>query len=88
MLPPLEAMVCGCPCVVASAASLPEVGGDAVLYCDPLEPEDLATKVRDVITDPTLRDELRRRGMERAAKFSWRHTADRLFQSLDRLGPR
>src|SRR6187397_1707069 len=40
-LPPLEAMACGCPVIVSRAASLPEVCGDAAIYCDPTNPADI-----------------------------------------------
>ncbi|MEO0855017.1 MAG: glycosyltransferase family 1 protein, partial [Cyanobacteria bacterium J06648_11] len=45
-LPPLEAMSCGCPVIVSQAASLPEVCGDAALYCDPHDPGDIADKMQ------------------------------------------
>jgi glycosyltransferase involved in cell wall biosynthesis len=85
-LPALEAMVCGCPAVVARAASMPEVCGEAVLYCDPRNPEDIAVKIRTVMGDPALREELRRRGFERAAKLTWRNAAASLMQTLERIG--
>jgi glycosyltransferase involved in cell wall biosynthesis len=87
-LPPLEAMVCGCPAVVAQTASLPEVCGAAVLYCNPLDAEDIAAKIRTVISDCAMRQELRRRGVERAAGLTWRHTAKHLLQIIERIpGP-
>ena len=48
-IPPLEAMSCGCPAIVACAAALPETCGDAALYCDPGDPSDLAAKI-DVLS--------------------------------------
>lgn len=70
-LTPLEAMAAGCPVLVARAASLPEVCGDAALYCDPLDAEDMARQIRRVLLDDTLRAVLRERGRRRAALFSW-----------------
>ena len=81
-LPPLEAMTCGCPAVVARAASLPEVCGDAVLYCDPQDPGDIARQI-GLIQEPGLRDELRRRGLERARHFTWDRAADQLLKVLN-----
>lgn len=74
-LPPLEAMACGTPVIVSNAASLPEVGGDAVLTVDPDEIDGLAAAIRRVLTDPALAADLRERGLARAATFSWDRTA-------------
>lgn len=74
-LPPLEAMACGCPVIVSDAASMPEICGDAALYCDPLDPVDIAGKIRKLIDDTELRKRLRQRGLRRAASFSWSECA-------------
>jgi glycosyltransferase involved in cell wall biosynthesis len=84
-LPPLEAMTCGCPVVVSRVASLPEVCGDAALYCDPADPRDIARAVSEVVTDRALQDDLRRRGTERAASFSWRRSAQALLDIVDSM---
>jgi len=70
-LPPLEAMACGCPCVVSNAGSLPEVVGDAAIAVDPDDIAALTDAVAGVIEDPALRDDLAARGRTRAAHFSW-----------------
>lgn len=70
-LPPLEAMAAGCPTLVARAASLPEVCGDAALYCDPLDVNDMASRLLELLRDARLRDELRARGRAQAARFTW-----------------
>ena len=70
--PPLEAMACGCPVAVSNAASLPEVCGDAARLFDPSSAEAIAVAVEDVLARP---DEWRRRGLERAAAFTWEATA-------------
>jgi glycosyltransferase involved in cell wall biosynthesis len=85
-LPPLEAMTCGCPAVVARAASLPEVCGDAVLYCNPRDPGDIARQI-GLIQQPGRREELRRRGLERARHFTWGRAADQVLKILDSLQP-
>lgn len=70
-LGPLEAMTLGTPVVCARSSSLPEVGGEAVLYFDPLDPSDLAAKLAQVVDDAGLRHNLSRLGKEQARKFSW-----------------
>jgi glycosyltransferase involved in cell wall biosynthesis len=74
-LPPLEAMACGCPVIVSNAASLPEVCGDAALYCDPHSPEDIADKITSLMSDDALRGKLRHAGFERAAMYTWDNCA-------------
>ena len=80
-LPPLEAMACGCPVIVSNAASLPEVCGDAVLYCDPYSPEDIAAKITLLMGDEALRNGLRHKGLARAREFSWERTARLTLQA-------
>ena len=80
--PPLEAMACGCPVACSNAASLPEVVGDAARLFDPYDPAAIADAVRDVLDAP---DGWARRGLERAATFSWDRTArehDAVYREL------
>jgi glycosyltransferase involved in cell wall biosynthesis len=81
-LPPLEAMACGCPVIAARAASLPEVCGQAALYCDPLDPQDMADQIMQVMNDPNLRDQLRGLGLARAGCFTWKETARRFVDGV------
>ena len=74
-LPPLEAMACGTPVVCSNAASLPEVVGDAAIMIDPYDVEGLAEAMHQVLADRDLQEDLRRRGLERAAGFTWERTA-------------
>lgn len=83
-LPPLEAMTCGCPCVVSNAASLPEVCGDAGLYCDPYDIEDIGDKINQVLSNADLRSELVRRGLQRAREFNWDKSARKLLDIIEK----
>lgn len=74
-LPPLEAMACGTPVVTSNVSSLPEVVGDAALTVDPFDVEGLASAIAAVLADPMLRRDLRRRGLDRAASFTWTRAA-------------
>jgi glycosyltransferase involved in cell wall biosynthesis len=56
-LPPLEAMTCACPVIVSRCASMPEVCGDAALYCDPHDPATLAEQLRRLLGSEQLRAE-------------------------------
>jgi glycosyltransferase involved in cell wall biosynthesis len=84
-LPPLEAMACGCPTIVSTAASLPEVCGDASLYIDPHRPEDIAAKIKMLLNDEALRSELRSKGRQQAARFGWEKTADEMIEICEGL---
>jgi glycosyltransferase involved in cell wall biosynthesis len=74
-LPGLEAMAAGVPVVAARAGSLPEIYGDAALYCDPDDSESIASALAQVAADAELRARLSALGRERAAEFSWARTA-------------
>jgi glycosyltransferase involved in cell wall biosynthesis len=84
-LPPLEAMACGCPVVVSNTTALPEVVGDAGLLVDPDDPAEVADAIETLITDRPRRDELRERGLARAAEFSWERTATETLRVYERV---
>ena len=73
--PVLEAMGYGVPVLCSDAGSLPEVAGNAALLFESGNPEDLATKLRQVATDETLRAKLTERGKAQLARFSWERCA-------------
>jgi glycosyltransferase involved in cell wall biosynthesis len=89
-LPPLEAMALGCPVVMSDRASLPEVGGAAVLYASPENADDWLNCFMRLLDDEELRITLIQRGREQAAQFRWAASAHRyleLMRSLDGLTP-
>jgi glycosyltransferase involved in cell wall biosynthesis len=86
-LPPLEAMACGVPVLVSRAASLPEICGDAALYCDPHDVGDIARQLQRLLRDAELRARLIRAGPERARQFSWDAAADAYAKVLARHAP-
>ena len=69
-IPPLEAMSHGCPVVCSNAGSIPEIVGDAGIYFDPNNAEDLRTALERVATTGGLQADLRARGYARTAAFS------------------
>jgi glycosyltransferase involved in cell wall biosynthesis len=79
-LPVLEAMACGTPVVCSRAASLPEVGGDAVEYFEPSSVDDLAAALERVMGSRVLQETLRCKGLERVKLFSWLECARRHFE--------
>ena len=81
-LPPLEAMVHGCPAIVSRASSLPEVCGVAAYYIDPLDVDDMARAITTVVQNRGLQDDLRVKGARRAALFTWDNAAKQLYALL------
>ena len=75
-LPVLESMACGTPVVCTRASSLPEVAGGAALLFEPRDDAALAEHLARILSDPSLAEDLRRRGLARAATFSWARTAE------------
>lgn len=84
-LPVLEAMAAGTPAVLANTSSLPEVGGDAAAYFAPGDPDDLAARLVEVLTDSHLRADRVSRGRARAREFTWTRTAEQTAEAYRRL---
>ena len=84
-IPVAEAMKCGVPVVCANASSVPEVAGDAALYCDPFDVDDIARAMLTIISDPALRERLSAAGLQRAERYTWERTADGLWASVERM---
>lgn len=76
-LPVLEAMQCGCPVITSSCASLPEVAGDAAILVDPYSIEEISSAMKEIITSPQRREELREEGFRRVKNYSWEKTAQK-----------
>ncbi|MBN1867960.1 glycosyltransferase family 4 protein [Candidatus Sumerlaeota bacterium] len=74
-LPVLEAMACAAPVLASDIEGLRETGGDAAAYVDARDPHRVAESMQTILLSETRRAELRSRGPERAAAFSWRATA-------------
>jgi glycosyltransferase involved in cell wall biosynthesis len=81
-LPPLEAMACGSPVIVSLAASLPEVCGDASLYCNPHSPEDIAQQIERMMNNTSLRESMIIKGLERVKQFTWKNCARQMFNVI------
>lgn len=82
-LPPVEAMACGCPVIASQTSSLPEVCGDAVLYCDPADPATLARAIARM-AEPGVAQVLRQRGLAHASRYTWDAAAKVCLDTLER----
>lgn len=84
-LPVLEAMACGTPVASSSASSLPEVGGDAARYFDPMNVDEMVETLRRVLSDEELREGMSATGLKQAKKFSWERAACETMAVYERV---
>lgn len=81
----LEAMSCGVPVLCSNMSAMPEVNGDAVVHFDPLNPEDIADKIKLVLEDTDLYNSLVKKGYERIQNYTWQNTARKTFYLFEAL---
>ncbi|MBU2632116.1 glycosyltransferase family 4 protein [Patescibacteria group bacterium] len=84
-LPVLEAMQNNCPVITSNVSSLPEAGGDAAIYVNPEDVNDIKEKMEKVLRDSNLREEMIKKGQEQVKKFSWEKTAKETLKALETL---
>jgi glycosyltransferase involved in cell wall biosynthesis len=74
-IPILEAMACGVPVVTSDTSSMPEVAGNAALFANPNNPEEIAEKITLLLEKPDLANDLILKGLLRSRQFSWKNNA-------------
>ncbi len=74
-LPPLEAMAYGTPVISSNLSCMPEILGDAPLYFNPLDTDDIADKISKLLDNNTLRDSMIKKGYKQVSKYSWKKMA-------------
>ncbi len=85
-LPVLEAMKYGCPVVTSNVSSLPEAGGDAAIYFDPYDTDDIAKKISEVVGDKKLSESMIKKGHAQVKKFSWEKAAREVLTAIEEVG--
>lgn len=84
-LPPVEAMSFGSPVICSDIRSLRERCGDAAIYCDPADVTSIVTQVTRVLTDENLWQDLQRRGLAQAARFTWKRQVETVLSVLSEM---
>ncbi len=82
--PVLEAMACGCPVICANTTSLPELAGEAALPVNPLDVAQMTEAIYNINQSPSLRVELRQKGLAQIKNFSWTRTAQQTVELYQR----
>ncbi len=83
-IPPVEAMACGTPVIVANVSSLPEVVGEAGVLFDPYSVDQMEQAIRTVISDKKLRQKMIKKGFERVKQFSWDKMAKVILEVFEK----
>lgn len=84
-MPVLDAMAYSVPVLTSARSALPEVAGDAALLVNPEDPEELALGLNRLASDESLREDLMRRGRERAVQFSWESAVSKTWSVYEEL---
>ena len=81
-VPIIEAMQCAVPIITSNNSSMPEIGGNAALYVNPDEPNDLAEKMQLIYKDENLRSKLIEKGLRQAATFNWNTATEKVWGAI------
>ena len=84
-LPVLEAMSCGVPVITSDIPAIREVAGDAAVFVNPGEPLQITGNILSLSKDEQKRDGLIQKGLERAARFSWKNAATKLIKLYETI---
>lgn len=84
-LPILEAMACGIPVIASNTGSLPEVVGDGGIMLDPFDIEAISDNMYEILTNESIRENIIKKGLERAKLFSWKKTAEETLTVYEKV---
>ena len=82
-IPPIEAMICGCPVLASNAASIPEVCGDAALFFNPNDVKKLVDNIISILRNENLRTELIQKGNKNIERFSLENFREKLITNIN-----
>lgn len=78
-------MKCDIPVIASKVTSLPEIAGNAAIFASPESPGSIRDGMTRIVREPGLRQELIEKGRKRRDLFSWDHTAEKLWNSIERV---
>lgn len=84
-IPIVDAFCSGLPVITSNVSSMPEVGGKAAIYVDPLKVEDIEKKLGLLMRDQKLREQMAKLGFERTKQFSWKKAAEQTYLTYQKL---
>ena len=84
-IPILEGMACGVPVITSNTSSMPEIAGDAAILVDPTKSDVIVAALERILGNKKLCDSLCKKGIERAAQFSWKHMAEKYLELYKEL---
>lgn len=84
-VPMIEALYCDVPVIASNTSCMPEIAGDAALYVDPLDPDDIADKLAQISQDSELRHKLIQNGQQQRQRYSWDRSAQQMLTIMSRL---
>jgi glycosyltransferase involved in cell wall biosynthesis len=83
-IPPLEAMTCGVPALISDIPPLREVAGDAALFFPPEDHEALTYELGRILSSGSLRQEMKKKSLQRAEAFSWKKVASETIRTYEK----
>ncbi len=83
----IEALACGTPILCCGRRPMSDICGDAAVLFDGENPQDIADRIFEVLSDPSRQEGLSRRAVERASQFSWQQGAEKVHQLFQQLAP-
>lgn len=84
-IPLVEAMACGTPILAANSTCLPEIAGEAAIFCDPMNVEDINAGMQKIMGDEALRNELSTNGLNRVRTFNWDKAAEKTWNAIQQV---
>jgi len=83
----IEALACGTPILCCRRRPMTDICGDAAVYFQAEDPDHIAAKTSELLSNPSLREELSRRALARSAQFSWQQGAEKVHRIFEQLAP-
>ena len=83
----IEALACGTPILCCRRRPMSDICGDAAVLFEGEDPGDIAARIFEVLSNPSLREDLSRRAVARATQFSWQQGAEKVYRIIEQLAP-